>query len=122
MVGTPCWMAPEIFKEEGYDESIDIWAIGITAIELAEREPPFKDLTLYQIMMRYSQGKDVGLKKPKKWSKEFKQVIAACLQYNPKSRPTATDLLQSHFIMDAPGSSVIKPLISLHHKQRSNDE
>ena len=34
LVGTPYWIAPEILKEEKYDEKIDIWSFGVIAIEI----------------------------------------------------------------------------------------
>lgn len=40
-------MAPEVAAVErkgGYNQQCDIWAVGITAIELAELQPPMFDL------------------------------------------------------------------------------
>jgi serine/threonine protein kinase len=36
LVGTPAWMAPELIKKEYYNELVDVWSVGVIAVELAE--------------------------------------------------------------------------------------
>ncbi|CAJ0581963.1 unnamed protein product, partial [Mesorhabditis spiculigera] len=100
-IGTPYWMAPEVASVEkrgGYGVQCDVWAMGITAIELAECQPPFYDLHPMQVLylMTKSTYKSPSLKESCKWSSQFHDFIKQCLTKNPKKRPLPEKLLASH--------------------------
>lgn len=98
IVGTSYWMAPEIVSRQTYDKPVDIWALGIVAIEMAEGFPPMWGLQWSELekIMRMREG-GPSLKEPGKWSPEFVQFVQACLQVDPERRATAFHLIESPF-------------------------
>ncbi|URE11735.1 hypothetical protein MUK42_33606 [Musa troglodytarum] len=100
MAGTPYWMAPEVIHSHmGYGIKADIWSFGITALELAHGRPPLSHLPLSKsLMMKITNRlrlEEHGRKK--KFSKAFKDMVAACLCRDPSKRPSADKLLRHPF-------------------------
>ncbi|XP_051946339.1 mitogen-activated protein kinase kinase kinase kinase 5-like isoform X2 [Xyrauchen texanus] len=102
-IGTPYWMAPEVAaveKNGGYNQLCDIWAVGITSIELAELQPPMFDLHPMRalFLMSKSNFQPPKLKDKNKWSTNFHNFIKISLTKNTKKRPTAEKLLTHLFV------------------------
>uniref|UniRef100_A0A3Q1H5V4 Mitogen-activated protein kinase kinase kinase kinase n=1 Tax=Anabas testudineus TaxID=64144 RepID=A0A3Q1H5V4_ANATE len=102
-IGTPYWMAPEVAaveKKGGYNHLCDIWAVGITAIELAELQPPMFDLHPMRALMLMSKSsfQPPKLKDKSKWSTSFHSFVKMALIKSPRKRPSAETLLQHPFV------------------------
>uniref|UniRef100_A0A8L0DUU4 Mitogen-activated protein kinase kinase kinase kinase n=1 Tax=Oncorhynchus mykiss TaxID=8022 RepID=A0A8L0DUU4_ONCMY len=102
-IGTPYWMAPEVAaveKNGGYNQLCDIWAVGITSIELAELQPPMFDLHPMRalFLMSKSSFQPPKLKHKTKWTTAFHNFVKVSLTKNPKKRPTAEKLLTHLFV------------------------
>lgn len=100
-------MAPEVAcveKKGGYGNECDVWSVGITAIELAELQPPHFELHPMSVlyMMTKNNYKPPRLKEKDKWSPLFHEFIKLCLTKNPKRRPSPEKLLVVCFLTTSP--------------------
>jgi len=113
-VGTPYWMAPEVIlaMDEGqYDGKVDVWSLGITCIELAERKPPYFNMNAMSALYHIAQNESPSLSDPA-WSDVFRHFVDASLQKNPLERPTSERLCQHQFVARIPARTVLLDLIA----------
>ncbi|CDY54149.1 BnaCnng26290D [Brassica napus] len=97
-IGTPHWMAPEVIQENRYDGKVDVWALGVSAIEMAEGLPPRSAVHPMRVLFMISIEPAPMLEDKEKWSLVFHDFVAKCLTKEPRLRPTADEMLKHKFI------------------------
>ncbi|TNJ26793.1 Kinase, NEK [Giardia muris] len=83
--GTPLYMAPEIHQGKRYDNSVDVWALGVVAHELCTGELPF--FTVPAIIEEEPPAIEDR-------NRKLVDLIFRMLSKDPKDRPTARDVLE----------------------------
>ncbi|CAN6334716.1 unnamed protein product [Urochloa humidicola] len=112
--GTVYWMAPEVMLStlsgKGYNISVDIWSLGCTVIEMATGKPPLQDdyepVAAFGKIAFTTYTPEI----PESLSDEGKHLLQLCLQRDPASRPSATELMNHSFVQRDRVS--IAPLLS----------
>ncbi|XP_040052340.2 serine/threonine-protein kinase TAO3 [Gasterosteus aculeatus] len=117
-VGTPYWMAPEVIlaMDEGqYEGKVDIWSLGITCIELAERKPPLFNMNAMSALYHIAQNDSPTLQS-NEWSDPFRSFVDYCLLKIPQDRPSSGELLRHDFVRRERSPRILIDLI-----QRTKD-
>ena len=91
--GTLINTAPEVFEAgEREGDKSDVWSLGMTLLELAERKHPYKDLSRSEVVEKLMSEPSPSLSSDK-WSPEFVDFVAKCLVKNVYRRWSVKELL-----------------------------
>ena len=107
--GTPVYLAPEIINNQGHDEKVDIWCIGVLLFELLAGYSPWQGDDVQTV--RYNINR-LKIRWPINMDRDAVDLISKILKYNPQERLTLRQMLSHQFFMKFfpnGSSSLIKP-------------
>ncbi|KAK7276116.1 hypothetical protein RIF29_17249 [Crotalaria pallida] len=106
VIGTPEFMAPELYEEE-YNELVDVYSFGMCVMEMLTSDYPYSECTNpAQIYKKVTSGK-LPMAFFRIEDTEAQKFIGKCLVPAAK-RPSAKDLLLDPFLMCDESSSATK--------------
>lgn len=96
--GSPLYMAPEIFEHNGYDDSIDIWSIGIILFEMIYGDHPLSKCKDYDELSDLVTKSDIVIPPTTNVSPECIELLKLVLKKYNYERIRIDDLVNNHWL------------------------
>lgn len=97
--GTPEYLAPEMIRQTGHNESLDYWNIGVLCFELLTGKAPFEGETQKELLDNIAR---VKVNYPKDFPKLAKDLIGRLLKSDPKERMAGEELMNHPWLKANP--------------------
>jgi len=94
-------MAPELIKSLSYDHKVDIWSLAITALEMADGEPPLMHEPVMRALFLITVNDAPTLQNTRAWSETLNHFLRKMLVKDPEQRADADQLLLHPYIREA---------------------
>ncbi|EFA82207.1 putative protein serine/threonine kinase [Heterostelium album PN500] len=104
--GTPEYIPPELVNKQDYDQSVDIWSLGILIYEFLAGYSPFRANGEEEIFSNI-RGNQVIF--PDHFSREARHLISGLLHTDPNDRMSLTDVIKHPWIVKNAHPNALKP-------------
>jgi mitogen-activated protein kinase kinase 1 len=102
-VGTVTYMSPERISGGTYSNAADVWALGLSVIELALGEFPYKKVQgremVFWDLLNVVKSQPPPTLPQGDFSPEMRSFVEMCLRKDPAERPTCSELLNHPWII-----------------------
>ncbi|KAG6005098.1 hypothetical protein E4U21_000425 [Claviceps maximensis] len=122
MVGTPYWMAPELVSKKEYGRKVDIWSLGIMAIEMIEGEPPYLNESPIRALFLIARIGTPQIRSERDLSPLFRDFLHFALKVDPEKRASAHDLLMHEFMKQCVDVGQLAPLVRAAREHKALDK
>jgi serine/threonine protein kinase len=114
-IGTPYYMAPELFNYKPYSYKVDIWALGCIMYEIMNQKHAFDAQNLNGLAIKILKGDKIPLNSI--YSKALRGLVDQMLSAKPRERPTIEEILTKPIIK----KKLVAYIIRLHTGEQDTD-
>ncbi|XP_060071044.1 serine/threonine-protein kinase Nek8-like [Ylistrum balloti] len=99
VVGTPCYISPELCEGKPYNQKSDIWALGCVLYELASLKKAFEAANLPALILKIMRGTFAPISET--YSEELRSLILSMLHLDPNKRPHINQIMAQPIVSNA---------------------